>query len=376
MRGYIVFAQASRYIKGSLCPPISPVVTSLMTTPVSTFFTAQKFCGLPSFTGFTVSGVDATTFLQGQLTNDVKGLANQTSQRTGYCTPKGRLMATFLQWRINANTLGHLVPTELSDATIKRLRMFVLRAKASFSSADATLHALGLWGQWTATGQAELAKAGSDSAAAVIDLGRQIDGVTPDSITGPWLIAESACPTLGERAWLVGSATQIAAAKEASNQARELPEAAWRFSEIQNAKSWVWEKTKEAFVPQMINFELINGVSFTKGCYPGQEVVARSQYLGKLKRRTFRFDLDELPGGDGNALVGQDVWSATMTHEPCGQVVDGAQRFNSAGEPVAGAVLMVECTLDAWQSADLHLGAIDGPRLQTAAMPYAFPSVE
>lgn len=374
MRGYVVFAQASRYIKGRRNPTMTPVVSRLMTTPVSPFFTAQKFCDLPSFTGFTVTGDDANTFLQGQLTNDVKGLAIHTSQRTGYCTPKGRLMATFLQWRIDANTLGHLIPTELSEATVKRLRMFVLRAKASFSNADANLQVLGLWGQWTSAGKAELAKAGTNSTVAVIDLAAQTkDASTPSQAAGPWLIAESACPTLGERAWLVGSSDQITAIKKTLGQIKELPESAWRYSEIQNAKAWVWESTKEAFVPQMINFELINGVSFTKGCYPGQEVVARSQYLGKLKRRSFRVDLDVLPGSDGNALVGQDIWSATITHEPCGQVVDCAQRFNAAGEPESGACLLVECTLDAWQSADLHLGAIDGPSLQSAQMPYAFP---
>lgn len=345
-----------------------------MTIPVSSLFNADKFCALAGFTGFTVTGSDANSFLQGQLTNDVVGLAQLASQRTGYCTPKGRLMATFLQWRINADTLGHVMPAELAESTIKRLRMFVLRAKATFSSTDSHLQVLGLWGAWTAAGQVELAKNGDRAPMAVIDLGStsQTGANGAENVpTGPWLIAESACPTLGQRAWLVGSTAQIAAAQETLNQAKELPETAWRYSEIQNAKAWVWERTKEAFVPQMINFELTNGVSFTKGCYPGQEVVARSQYLGKLKRRSFRVDLQETPQ-DCAGLVGADVWSAKIPHEPCGQVVDCAQRFNAAGDPVAGASLLVECTLDAWEAGDLHLETLVGPNLEQKPLPYSF----
>lgn len=347
-----------------------------MTIPVSDFFAAEKFCRLSGFSGFTVSGDDANTFLQGQLTNDVKGLPVLASQRTGYCTPKGRLIATFLQWRIDATTLGHLLPTELAEPTIKRLRMFVLRSKATFSNTDQSLQVMGLWGRWTTTGQNALAQHGDNPATAVIDLCKNSQDTTPPdgaSQAGPWLIAESPCPTLGERAWLVGSAAQLGGFAQACHQVVQLPEDAWRFSEIQNAKSWVWEKTKEAFVPQMINFELINGVSFTKGCYPGQEVVARSQYLGKLKRRSFRVDLDQLPVDDARKLIGQDVWSASITHEPCGQVVDCAHQRDAAGVAVPGASLLVECTLDAWSAGDLHLGEINGPRLLAAQMPYAFP---
>jgi folate-binding protein YgfZ len=171
------------------------------------------------------------------------------------------------------------------------------------------------------------------------------------------------------------------------------------FSEIQNAKAWVGEPTTEAFVPQMINFELTNGVSFTKGCYPGQEVVARSQYLGKLKRRSFRAQLSATsllsrsPGltsdsqADSSAtkfnlathaqgLVGQDIWSASSSHEACGLVVNAAPVFSALGVQLAAIDLLVETSLDAWAKQDLHVGAIDGPSLDAQPMPYEFPAAE
>jgi folate-binding protein YgfZ len=182
-------------------------------------------------------------------------------------------------------------------------------------------------------------------------------------------------------------------------QHEQRPQAAWMFSEIQNAKAWVGEPTTEAFVPQMINFELTNGVSFTKGCYPGQEVVARSQYLGKLKRRSFRAQLSETsllsrsPGLTSDSqtessatdfnlatyaqgLVGKDVWSASSSHEACGLVVNAAPVFSALGVQLAAIDLLVETSLDAWAKQDLHVGAIDGPSLDAQPMPYEFPTAE
>jgi hypothetical protein len=346
-----------------------------MTIPISTIFSVQKFCALPSFAGFTVSGDDANTFLQGQLTNDVAALANQTSQRTGYCTPKGRLMATFLQWRIGPNALGHLLPAELFETTTKRLRMFVLRAKVTFSPPEATLGVFGLWGRLTSDGQRLIAGLGEKAAAGVIDFGQIAHEKNEKNgpSTGPWLILESPCPVLGQRAWLVAHQADRDSIAQGLQSAQSLPEAAWAFSEIQNAKPWVWEKTKEAFVPQMINFELVNGVSFTKGCYPGQEVVARSQYLGKLKRRSFRADLEIAPQ-PCSQWIGADVWSSAIPHEPCGQVVDCAPNFNASGAATSGACLLLECTLDAWGHGGLHVGAIDGPLLRPMTLPYSFPA--
>jgi len=164
---------------------------------------------------------------------------------------------------------------------------------------------------------------------------------------------------------------------------------AWRFSEIQSGLPWVWAATQEAFVPQMINLELVQGVSFTKGCYPGQEIVARSQYLGKLKRRTFRADINEDHLAAAN-LIGQDIFaggadstggtdggdSAHSAITAVGRVVDAAKKFNSEGKPLPGLSLLVECSQDDWSKGNIRLGApANSPTLITAQLPYAFTVV-
>ncbi|MEN9759109.1 MAG: hypothetical protein RL676_258 [Pseudomonadota bacterium] len=329
---------------------------------IQDLFSVRCFAPLPSMEGFAVSGPDTNTFLQGQLTNDVVGLKAGASQRTGYCTPKGRLLATMLQWRIDHETVGHVLPREIAASTVKRLRMYVLRAKAAFSAPESAFTAVGLWGDWTDAGMAGLGPDGPNGG--VIALGQA------------WLIAEAASPTLGSRAWLVGPPADVEQITATLSGAKPLHESAWWYSEIENAKPWVWSATVEAFVPQMINFELVDGVSFTKGCYPGQEVVARSQYLGKLKRRMFRTDLDALPPtvSDAVALIGQDIWSDAQPAEPCGQVVAAAPRINAQGNPSEGVALLVQLSLAAWETQGLHIGALDGPLLAARELPYAIPA--
>lgn len=324
-------------------------------------FLTRFISPLPSMEGFTVSGADANTFLQGQLTNDVVGLKVGYAQRTGYCTPKGRLLATMLQWRIDNETVGHVLPREIAAPTIKRLRMYVLRAKAVFSAPESALTVVGLWGDWTAGGMTALGAAGASSGVIALDRA--------------WCVAESACPVLGARAWLVGDSTAVAQILEELPQIPRLSESAWWHSEIRNAKAWIWPPTVEAFVPQMVNLELINGVSFTKGCYPGQEVVARSQYLGKLKRRTFRAHLEALPEGvaDAQALIGQDLWSAAHPAEPCGRVVAAAPGIDGQGRSTAEVVLLVELSLAAWEAQGVHVRAVDGPVLAADELPYTIP---
>ena len=329
---------------------------------IPTFFSARFAADLAGFQGFTVGGTDATTFLQGQLTNDVVKLSVGQQQRTGYCTPKGRLLATLLQWRIDDHSVGHLMPTALVAQTVKRLRMYVLRSQVSFSDNATPLQVMGLWGRWTAAGRDALS--GNDRSGVIA-----LDG-------SAWLIAESACPVLGARVWLVGTQEAIATGMATISGVGMLSESAWQFSEIQNAQAWVWSATVEAFVPQMINFEVVGGVSFTKGCYPGQEVVARSQYLGKLKRRIFRVDLPALPPdvATPDELIGRDIWSVAQTSEPCGMVVSAAPMFNAHGQAQPAIHLLIECSLSAWDAGELCLFSTAGPMLSKAVLPYEFPT--
>jgi folate-binding protein YgfZ len=336
---------------------------------------------LPLFSGFTVSGSDANQFLQGQLTNDVIALASSRSQRTGYCTPKGRLMAAFLQWRISDDTLGHLIPTPLLESTTKRLKMFVLRSKAVFSGPERTLSAFGLWLD-DATASAMPGNAGDVAAVSGLAKGQA------------WLIREGDGET-GARLWLIADPEGLPEVQQhlASHADRMRSQEAWLASEITSGQPWIWPQTVEAFVPQMINFELIGGVSFKKGCYPGQEVVARSQYLGKLKRRTFHvsaqlsdetlhalFGNRSADGGHPLAvLLGADIWSSLDETQPVGQVVDAAHAVRADGslDPIS-IHLLVESTLDAWSHGALSLGGLTDafPRLAQEKLPYLLSTPE
>lgn len=331
---------------------------------------------LPLFSGFTVSGSDTNQFLQGQLTNDVIALLPGRSQRTGYCTPKGRLMASFLQWRISDDTIGHLLPTPLLESTSKRLKMFVLRSKAVFSAPEAAFSTFGLWLDDAVTSPIP-GNAGDVVALSGLGKGQA------------WLVRESDSE-IGTRLWLIADPDGVSEVQQylASYADRMRPQEAWLFSEIMSGQPWIWPQTREAFVPQMINFELIGGVSFKKGCYPGQEVVARSQYLGKLKRRTFHVSttlsdetLSTLFGdrsSDGGHplafLLGADIWSPLDGTQPVGQVVDAARAMRADGslDPVS-IHLLVEATLDAWSHGALQLGGLSEafPQLTQETLPYA-----
>lgn len=334
-----------------------------MQTDLLNHFMPRRHARLAGFAGFCARGEDVQTFLQGQLTNDVRALSPSHWQRTGYCTPKGRLMASFLQWQIGPQSVGHLLPSEILEPVAKRLRMFVLRSKVMFERLESPYLAIGLWG------------------APVGDFGKAQQCVNLSGTeSGPWLLAEQPCPVLGDRCWLIFESGQADGVMQALGMSQEVSQSAWLFSEILCAEAWIWKATQEAFVPQMINFEITGGVSFTKGCYPGQEVVARSQYLGKLKRRSFRADLElEIPEPEVLALCGQDVWPQVLPQqegaaEPCGKVVGAAPRFDSAGNSAGGAALLVECTLEAWEKGGLHLASPSGPLLSPKTLPYDFPA--
>jgi folate-binding protein YgfZ len=343
------------------------------THSLASLLNIKRWARLPSFAGFTVAGPDARAFLQGQLTNDIESITAGQHQRTGYCSPKGRLLTTMLQWRSGETSWAHLIPAESLERITKRLKMFVLRSKVSFSLAEESYRVIGLWGE----------AAGTHANTAPSEFEGKAYPVSATSVTAAeagspnlcWLLMDTACPVLGQRGWLVGPADAIDQLMAGFSSAQELPESAWSFSEIESGRAWVWEKTQDIFVPQMVNFELIQGVSFTKGCYPGQEVVARSQYLGKLKRRTYRADIaaaevQQLAVSVAD-LPGQDAWSKGNPAEPCGRVVAASPCFNAQGEAQPQIALLIELTIEAWESGGLTIGSLDGPTLQAGQLPYS-----
>lgn len=284
-------------------------------------------------------GADAASFLHGQLTQDMNSLREGTARLAGYCSAKGRLQASFVVWRADADTLLLACSADLLAPTLKRLSMFVLRAKCKLSDASADWPLYGLVG---AEARAWLGDSAPSQPWATAAAGAGVAIRLPDAQGQPrWLLAlpaDAAAPTLPALA----------------------PET-WQWLEVQSGLARISAATVEQFVPQMVNLEVVGGVNFQKGCYPGQEVVARSQYRGTIKRRTMLFD------SDAPLVVGQEVFHSDDPGQPAGLVALAAPR------PDGGASALVEIKLSALESGSLHAGTADGPRLIRGALPYSIP---
>ncbi|MBB3122110.1 CAF17-like 4Fe-4S cluster assembly/insertion protein YgfZ [Pseudoduganella violacea] len=303
--------------------------------------------GLIAFTG-----AESATFLHSQLTNDVEHLGQDEVRLAGYCSPKGRLLASFLMWR-NAESVFLQLAREIQPALQKRLQMFVLRAKTKASDAGEGQVVLGLGG-----GQAE----------AVLQTWFDVLPAKPYSkIDHPLGTLLRVADAFGapRYLWLATPETAATAVPVLAERLHVGGNAAWRLSEIHAGVPQIAAATQEQFVPQMINLELLGGVNFKKGCYPGQEIVARSQYLGKLKRRTALVSV-----AAADVLPGVEVFSPADPEQPCGMVVNAAP--NGAG----GSDALVEMKLDALESADVRLGAAGGPALQFLPMPYVLDKLD
>jgi folate-binding protein YgfZ len=282
-------------------------------------------------------GDDAVSFLQGQLTNDVAGLGMSEARLAGYCSAKGRLLASFVVWKAAPDELLLACSADVLAATLKRLSMFVLRAKCKLSDASAEVPLFGLSGaaatRWLgASAPAAAWRAVEHDGARVLRL--------PDAVGAPRYIlathAQATAPNLAP-----------------------LSLDAWRWLEVQSGVPLIEAVNVEQFVPQMVNLELVGGVNFQKGCYPGQEVVARSHYRGTLKRRMALFD------SSAQAHAGDDVFHDDDPSQPAGRVV------NAAPSPLGGSSALIEVKLAALASGRLHLRSPEGATLERRELPYA-----
>jgi folate-binding protein YgfZ len=285
-------------------------------------------------------GPDAATLLHGLLTQDVANLRDDEARLAGLCSPKGRLLASFVAWKAAADDILLACSKDLLPPTLKRLSMFVLRAKCKLADATADSALYGLAGErahaWL--GDAAPARAwgaASRGAARVVRL--------PDAAGVPrhLLVQDTSAPPPDLPA---------------------LDPAYWAWLEVRSAVARITAATAEQFVPQMVNFELVGGVNFQKGCYPGQEVVARSQYRGTLKRRAMLFDVS-----GAELRPGMEVFHSEDPGQPAGMVANAAQ---FGGRSSA----LVEVKLAALTSGALHAGAADGPVLQPVELPYPLPA--
>ena len=254
--------------------------------------TAAALIPLVNYTVIRVSGEEAASFLQNLFSNDVTLLQPLQSQLSGFCNPKGRLLAIFQLIRREQDFLL-LLPTELASTIAQRLTMFVLRSKVSIDLLDNECVVTGILGQietdWPNT-------PGQGMQQRELLVVRQ-----PGHSDRYLMLADPA------------SAASFIDAKLAASNAALAPAALWQYSEISTGMPMIFSDTKEQFTPQQVNLELVGGVSFKKGCYPGQEVVARLHYLGEPSRRMYLATLDADSAPPPHTVV-EDAESEVLGH--------------------------------------------------------------
>ena len=290
---------------------------------------STAFARLAGFGALTATGPEARAFLHAQLTNDVADLPADRARIAGWCSAKGRLLASLLVVPYGDGFLLQLA-RDLAAPVAQRLSMFILRAKTKLADASEEWRQYGLWGAGAAAQLAALGLAVADAALAVAASG------------------EAVAVRMGDARFLVLTKTVPAFT------GRETEEQEWLLHEIRAGRPLVTQATQDQFVPQMANFELIGGVDFKKGCYPGQEIVARSQYRGQVKRRMLRAAVDAAPAPGQNLFAPDGQASGT--------VVMGAPSPEGGYELLAVAQREI---------ARFHLGAADGPVLRPLPLPYA-----
>ncbi len=286
---------------------------------------------LPQYTLLRFSGADACSFLHGQLTCDVQSLKTGHSSYGGYCTPKGRLLATFLLWLDDAG-YTMLLPASLAESIHKRLSMYILRAKVRANIID----------------DAVVGVSGADAAAEIAKLG----GTQPVSLHAVDAAADVRTITLPQ-----GRCLMVVPRPHAAGIAAAAP-GAWESLDIAAGIPFIVQATQEEFVPQMVNLDLIGALSYSKGCYPGQEIVARTHYLGKLKQRMFRAAL-AVPAASGDKL-----YCAELGDQAAGMIVTAAPA--AAGHEVLAVLQTAHA-----HSSSYHLGSLQGPQLAPLPLPYS-----
>ena len=290
------------------------------------------------------SGEDTAGFLHNLLTNDVKNLSAGSARFAGLCTAKGRLIATFTIWHDGADLLL-MLSADILPGILKKLSMYVLRSKVRLSDAGSERVLLGL--------------AGPDAGSRLTDLGATL----PDSPMQTTAFDGGQLVRLDDRRFVlsVTPASAVECWTKLSGKVSPVGTAAWRWLEIAAGRPRIVTATQEAFVPQMVNMEVpaLEGVSFHKGCYPGQEIVARTQYLGKVKRRMYRARLETA------FPAGTDVFTPESGDQHCGALV------TIAPSPAGGFECLVVVQSSGHDAGEVHVGSPQGPLLSFLPLPYS-----
>ena len=297
---------------------------------------ASGLAALPHWGVIRAVGDDAVAFLQGQLTQEVVQLGLGEARLAAFCNAKGRMQASFIIFKRSEQEVLLVCRRDILPATLKRLSMFVLRAKVRLSDASDEFALAGLVGD-----AIEKIAAGAHSAWTKAEFDDESVIFLPNAAGYP-------------------RALWCAPAGHARPELAPLPTGLWDWLEVQSGIAMITQPVFEAFVPQMLNYESIGGVNFKKGCYPGQEIVARSQFRGTIKRRAY------LAHTPGSAAVGQEIFSAADAEQPCG-VVAACAADPAGGFSVIGSM---QTSAAADGAGALTLGSVAGPSLQLQALPY------
>lgn len=291
------------------------------------------------------AGDDAGSFLQNQLTNDVRGLHPDTAQMNGFCSPKGRLLGNFLMWRSGPDYCLQM-SGDIREAVLKRLNMFILRSRVKGRDAsDETVR---------------LVVAGPQAESAV----RAATGLLPDEAMKVAHNAQAMVVRLAADKFVLSLAPDTAQPvwHALRTAAQPVGAATWDWLRLNHGIPMIVAATVDQFVPQMVNFDLINSVSFQKGCYPGQEIVARTQYLGKLKRRMYLAHV----GSDSAPAPGDNLYTPDMAGQASGMVV------NAAPAPGGGFDLLAVAQIESVNAGQpLHWKSADGPVMRIKSLPYS-----
>jgi folate-binding protein YgfZ len=315
---------------------------------------AGYICHLSDLGHMVFSGDDAAQFLHGQLTNEMVKFPNNQARLAAYCTPKGRILSSFLSWRQGSDIVLQC-SKDLQTGIQKRLQMFIMRSKVKVLDASAAFVTLGLGGQQAISVLAhyfpQIAELESIFSSQENQFGRLIR--VHDGFGLPryqWLLPVELTHTVSIES--LGSLTWC-------------DQTSYKRAEILAGIAQITGPTQEKFVPQMINFEVVGAVNFRKGCYPGQEIVARSQYLGKLKRRMAIAKI-----ANSEVSAGTEIFSKEDPSQPCGMVVNAEIDFDGVH-----SLCLLEIKIADQHEGHVYLSEQTNVFFEFLALPYALIDV-
>ena len=310
--------------------------------------TQTVFCELAQFGLIRFSGAEAQTFLHNQLTCDVAALTPGKSTYGSYCTSKGRVLATFLLWRSGEDFFMQL-PSSLREAIQKQLSKYILRSKVKAIDASSDWRLIGV--------------AGRDAAALV----QRVVGNAPQGLHEVSEAKDAMVIRLpGDRYEIIAANKSRGIIESLSDGAAKADPDYWDWLDIRAGVPVVLPATQEAFVPQMVNLDLIGGLSLTKGCYPGQEIVARMHFRGTLKQRMYLANV----AGAGVPQPGEKLYSPGFGEQACGTIV------NAARSPEGGCDLLAVIQIASVERGFLRWKSSVGPELKFMPLPYTISSPE